>query len=105
MKAPEMTIDMLPRTVITRIDTGEIVEPADVELEVEPATVEEVSAPEAEPLVLEEVHVEPVEITVPESNEHGNEISRAEMLRNVATIMIQNTPTLTKENVEAAKEL
>lgn len=102
MKAPEMTLDMLPRTVVTRIDTGEVVEPADVNLEVEPVAVEKDSAPDVEPLVLEEVKVEPVEVAAAELDEHADEIPKAEMLRNVATIMIQNTPTLTEEEVEAA---
>ena len=103
MKAPEMTLDMLPRrTVVTRIDTGEVVEPEDVNLEVEPVAVEKDSAPDVEPLVLEEVKVEPVEVPPVELDEHADEIPKAEMLRNVATIMIQNTPTLTEEEVEAA---
>ena len=102
MKAPEMTLDMLPRTVVTRIDTGEVVEPADMAVEIEPVVVEDIAAAEAEPLVLEELKVEPVEVKTAEKNEEEevSDISRADMLQNVAIIMIQNTPTLSKEEVE-----
>lgn len=101
MKAPEITLDMLPRTVVTRIDTGEVVEPADMAVEIEPVVVEEIAAAEAEPLILEELKVEPVEIpNVEKTDEEVSDISRADMLQNVAIIMIQNTPTLSKEEVE-----
>ena len=102
MKAQEMTPDMLPRrTVVTRIDTGEVVEGVDVDLEAEPVNTEKEDGEVDEKpkgLIMEQIKIKPVKFQAMEDDE----ISRAEMLRNVATIMIQNTPTLTEEEVEAA---
>ena len=104
--APKIDIKMM-EPVITRIDDEEVVDSADVEPVEAPGQIEGVVNPHVEPVVLEDMsaHGEAVEIVASElDGQELEEISRAEVLRNMAAVMVRNTPTLTLKDIQGAKE-